>query len=422
VKQIQSNMTGSQQTLFTVTMDRLVYGGDAMGRLPDGRAIFVPYTLPGEEIRVRLVEEKRGHVRGELVEVLRPSPNRILPRYPQAEACGSCHYQHMPYELQLSTKAEILAEQLHRIARLKHPPVLPTLPSPRIWNYRNHIQLHVDHQGQLGYHEPRSKRVIPIHNDPLAEEPLNQLLPQLAVDPIPSLERISLRLGMDEDILLVLEANQPDAPDLSVEELDVSAVYLSPNGQLLMAGSDHVFMEAAGRAYKVSAQSFFQVNSQQASRMVTFLLEQLPLQPHMSVLELYSGVGLFSAHLAPRVARWVAVESSPSACADFVENLDEFDNVELFEAPVERTLSSLDIKPDLILADPPRSGLGSRVIPHILSSEAPLLAYISCDPATLARDARRLTEGGYRLEQATPIDMFPQTYHIESISLWRRTG
>jgi 23S rRNA (uracil1939-C5)-methyltransferase len=413
-------MTDSQKAIFTVKMDRLVYGGDAMGRLPDGKAVFVPYTLPGEEVRVRLVEEKRGHVRAELLEVLRPSPDRIPLRFPEEGACSGCHYQHMPYELQLSTKAEILAEQLHRIAGVDHPPVKPAIPSPKIWNYRNQIQLHVDEQGRLGYHEPRSRRVIPIQVDPLAEEPLNQLLPYLAIEPIPTLERISLRAGMDEDILLVLEANQPDAPDLSIEELDVSTVFISPGGQLLMAGSDHLFMEAAGRAYKVSAQSFFQVNSQQATRMVSYLLECLPLQPHMTVLELYSGVGLFSAWLAPHVKRLVAVEASSSACADFVENLDEFDNVELYEAPVEQTLPSMDIKPDLLLVDPPRSGLGARVIPHILSSKAPLIAYISCDPATLARDARRLLEGGYQLEQATPIDMFPQTYHIESISLWRR--
>ena len=413
-------MTNSQQPILTVTMDRLVYGGDAMGRLPDGRAVFVPYTLPGEQVHVRLVEEKRGHVRAELLEVLRPSPDRIPLRFPQAQSCGSTHYQHMPYELQLSTKAEILAEQLSRIAGLVDPSIRPTLPSPKIWNYRNHIQLHLDDQGRLGYHQPRSRRVIPIQNDPLAEEPLNQLLPYLAIEPLPGLQRIGLRLGAGDDILLVLEASQPDAPELSVEELDVSAVYQSPNGQLLMAGSDHLFMEAAGWSYKVSAGSFFQVNSLQASRMVAHLLEHLSLQPHMTVLELYSGVGLFSAQIAPHVGRLVAVEASSSACADFVENLDDFDNVELYEAPVEHALPSLDIKPDLLLVDPPRSGLGARVIPHILATQAPLLAYISCDPATLARDARRLSEGGYQLEHATPIDMFPQTYHIESISLWRQ--
>jgi len=411
-------MTDSNQVIFTVSMDRLVYGGDAMGRLPDGRAVFVPGCLPGEEVRVCMVEEKRGHVRGELLEVIRPSPQRIPPPHPRAEGC---HYQHIPYELQLSIKAEILGEQLRRIAGLEEPVVNPTLASPRTWNYRNNIQLHVDEQGQLGYHAARSNQVVPIQYDPLAEEALNQLLPFLAVEPLPSLERISLRLGMDEQILLVLEANEPDPPDFSVEELDVSAVYASPLGQLLMAGSDHLLMEVAGRVYKVSAGSFFQVNSLQAGRMVSFLLEHLPLQPHMTVLELYSGVGLFSARIAPCVARLVAVEASSSACADFVENLDEFDNVELYEAPVERTLPSLDIKTDLILVDPPRSGLGARVIPHLLACEAPFLAYISCDPATLARDARRLVAGGYRLEQVTPVDMFPQTYHIESISTWRRS-
>jgi 23S rRNA (uracil1939-C5)-methyltransferase len=116
------------------------------------------------------------------------------------------------------------------------------------------------------------------------------------------------------------------------------------------------------------------------------------------------------------------VEASSSSCADFSENLDEFDNVELYEAPVEMALPSLEIKPNLVLVDPPRSGLGARVLPHIISSEAPFLAYISCDPATLARDARHLLEGGYQLEKAIPIDMFPQTYHIESFSLWRRAG
>jgi 23S rRNA (uracil1939-C5)-methyltransferase len=390
-----------------------------MGRLPDGRAVFVPYTLPGEIARVRLVEQKRGHARAELLEVIEASPERIQPQTPAGAPCPGCHYQHMPYELQLSAKDAILREQLERIGALFDPPLLPALPSPKVWNYRNHIQLHMNEQGQLGYHEARSNQVIPVQRDPLAEEPLNEVLGQLDLEPVPGLERVSLRLGIGEDILLVLEASQPETPQLSIEELDVSAVYVSPNGELLMAGSDHTFMEAAGRDYKVSARSFFQVNSGQAGQVVPYLLERLPLQPRSTVLELYSGVGLFSTFIAPKVERLVAVESSTSAAADFVENLDEFDNVELYEAPVERALPALELKPDILLADPPRSGLGAKVIPHLLALQAPFIAYISCDPATLARDAARLARGGYRLEQITLIDMFPQTYHIESLSLWR---
>ena len=410
---------GIEEDIYTVKLESLVYGGDAMGRLPDGRAVFVPHTLPGEVARVRLVEQKRGHARAELLEVIEASPDRIQNAGPGGAPCPGCHYQHMPYPLQLSAKDAILREQLERIGGLVDPPLRPPIPSPEVWSYRNHIQLHMDEQGRLGYHEARGNRVIPIQRDPLAEQPLNEVLGQLDLEPVPGLERVSLRLGMEEDILLVLEASQPEAPELSVEDLDVSAVYVSPNGQLLMAGSDHVFMEAAGRAYKVSAQSFFQVNSRQASRMVAYLLERLLLDPGCTLLELYSGVGLFSAFFAPQVERMVAVEASPSAAADFVENLDEFDNVELYEAPVERALPGLEVKPDLILADPPRSGLGAKVIPQLLALESPLIAYISCDPATLARDASRLVGGGYRLEEITLIDMFPQTYHIESLSLWR---
>ncbi len=393
-----------------------------MGRLPDGRAVFVPNTLPGELARVRLVEQKRGHARAELLEVVEASPDRIPPETPGGEPCPGCHYQHMPYALQLSAKDAILKEQLERLGGVVDPPLLPPIPSPKIWNYRNHIQLHMDDQGRLGYHEARSNQVIAIQSDPLAEEPLNEVRAQLDLEPVAGLERISLRLGMEDDILLVLEASQPGAPGLSVEDLDVSAVYVSPGGQFVMAGSEHIFMQAAGRDYKVSAQSFFQVNSLQAGRMLTYLLGRLPLERHASVLELYSGVGLFSAFIAPRVERLVAIESSPSATADFVENLDEFDNVELYEAPVEQALPALDLKPGLVLADPPRSGLGAKTIPHLLALEAPVLAYISCDPATLARDAARLARGGYRLEEITLIDMFPQTYHIESLSLWRLEG
>jgi 23S rRNA (uracil1939-C5)-methyltransferase len=419
---VKAGEAGIEEDIFTVKLDSLVYGGDAMGRLPDGRAVFVPHSLPGEVVRVRLVEQKRGHARAELLEVIQVSPDRIQPEAPGGGPCPGCHYQHMPYALQLSAKNDILKEQLVRIGGLVDPPLRPAIPSPKVWSYRNHIQLHLDEQGRLGYHEARSNQVVPIQRDPLAEEPLNEILVQLDLEPVPGLERVSLRLGMEEDILLVLEASQPEAPALSVEELDVSAVYISPNGQLLMAGSDHIYMEAAGRAYKVSAQSFFQVNNPQASRLADYLLERIPLERGATFLELYSGVGLFSALIAPRVKRLVAVESSPSASADFVENLDEFDNVELYEAPVERALPALDLKPDLVLADPPRSGLGAKVLPHLLAMEAPRLAYISCDPATLARDAARLVQGGYRLEEITLIDMFPQTYHIESLSLWSYWG
>jgi 23S rRNA (uracil1939-C5)-methyltransferase len=406
------------RSIVTV-LDTLVYA--AMPWAASGWACSCRIPCRASSLRVRLVEQKRGHARAELLEVIEASPDRIQPQTPAGGApCPGCHYQHMPYELQLTAKDAIFKEQLERIGALFDPPLLPALPSPKVWNYRNHIQLHMNEQGQLGYHEARSNQVIPVQRDPLAEEPLNEVLGQLepgagarvgASKPAPG-DRRGHPAGL---------GSQPaGTPQLSVEDLDASVVYVSPKGQLLMAGSDHVYMQAAGRAFKVSAQSFFQVNTGQASQMVAYLLERAPLDQRTTVLELYSGVGLFSAFIAPRAGRLVAVEASESANADFVENLDEFENVELYEATVDRTLPGLEIQPDLILVDPPRSGLGPKVLPPLLALAAPHLIYISCDPATLARDAARLVEGGYQLEQITLFDMFPQTYHIESLSIWRR--
>ncbi len=181
-----------------------------------------------------------------------------------------------------------------------------------------------------------------------------------------------------------------------------------------------MIMEVLGRPFVVSAESFFQVNTLQAENMVRYLLEELPLRPETNLLEVYSGAGLFSAFLAPRVARLVAVEASPTACQDFETNLDEFENVELYEATAEEALPALNFQPDVVLVDPPRAGLGDRVVEAVLKMGAPTLCYVSCDPSTLARDAKELVKAGYSPGKITPFDMFPQTYHIESISVWKK--
>jgi 23S rRNA (uracil1939-C5)-methyltransferase len=221
-------------------------------------------------------------------------------------------------------------------------------------------------------------------------------------------------------VLINLESSRDEPPEMSVEELPVSATFTGPSGTVVLAGSDAITIEVLGRSFRVSAPSFFQVNLEIAARMVAHILEQLPHQGNMTLVELYSGVGLFSAFLAPRVKRLVAVESSPAACEDFVENLDEFENVELYEGSVEDILPHLNVHPNCVLADPPRGGLGPKVVQEIIKMNPVWIGYISCDPSTLSRDARRLVEAGYQLAQVTPFDMFPQTFHIESISIWKR--
>lgn len=414
----------SAERIFSVEFTALAYGGEALGRLPDGRAVFAPYLLPGETARVSLVEEKRGHARAELVELLRPSLERVKPRCAHFGECGGCHYQHMTYAAQLAAKTTIVREQLERLGGLENPPVRPIIPSAKESNYRNHVEFHLAPDGRLGYHRPRSEEVLSIRECHLPEAALNEIWPQLDFEAVSGLERIGLRLGEGEEVQLILESRDPQPLEFTVEGLPLSAVHLGPGGALTLAGSPALEMQVLGRRLRVSAASFFQANTRMAERLVEHILERIPqyaaLTPATTLVDAYCGVGLFSLFLAERVGRLAGIEESASACEDFCANLEAFDNMELYEARVEQALPALGFQPDIVLLDPPRAGLERRALEALLRLRPRLIVYVSCDPATLARDGRRLRERGYRLEEVTPFDLFPQTYHVECVSVWRR--
>lgn len=400
------------------------YGGDSLGRLQDGRAVFTPYAIPGEKIRVRLVEEKRGHARAELLEVLEPAAERIQPTCPHFQVCGGCHYQHMSYPAQLAAKTEILKDQLSRLGGLKNAEVKPIIASPLQTHYRNHVQFHLTPEGELGYYRFDNSSVLAIQECHLPEPVLNEIWPRLSFEPGQNIERIGLRCGVDEDVQMVLESSEPEPPDFLVEDLPISAIHLGPDGPYVLAGSYALPFQVLDKTFQVSAASFFQVNSWVAGSMVSHLLETIPqfqaLGQNTTLLDVYSGVGLFSAFFADKVGRIIAIESSPSATDDYVVNLDAYDSIELYEATAEAVLPSLDVRPDIVLVDPPRAGIDRRALDGLIRLQAPLIAYISCDPATLSRDIRRLTTAGYQLAQVTPFDMFPQTFHVEAIALMSR--
>jgi 23S rRNA (uracil1939-C5)-methyltransferase len=412
---------------FEVQLEKLTYGGNAMGRLPDGRAVFVPFGLPGELVRVRLVEEKKNFARAELLEVLEPSPERVAPRCKHFGECGGCHYQHMPYEAQIQAKTEILRDQLKRIGKIENPPVQPMMACLDPWYYRNHVQFHLIGDGRLGYVgvgfgdglRPSPSKIIPITECHLPEPALNALWLKLEFESAAPFERVSLRQGMEDDLMLILESEQTEPPEMELEA-GISVVHLTEQDVLVMAGEDHILMKVLGRVFRVSAGSFFQVNTVMAEKMVEYLLGKISL-PAQTILDVYCGVGLFSAFLAPKCARLIGIESSPSACEDFAVNLDEFDHVELYEGAAEEVIPALVGRignPSYVLLDPPRAGVDRRALDGVLQLAPHGIAYVSCDPSTLARDAARLIAGGYRLVDVTPFDMFPQTYHIESISIF----
>jgi 23S rRNA (uracil1939-C5)-methyltransferase len=406
--------------LYEVEIQTLVYGGDGLGRLPDGRAVFVPFCLPGERVRVRVIEEKPRHARAELVEVLSPSPQRIQPRCLHFGICGGCQYQHLSYEDQVLVKTAIVREQLQRIGGIADPPVKPAIPSPAPYYYRNNMQLHLTFDGKLGYYEARVLRVFGISECHLPEPDLNEVWPHLEMENFPGLERIELRLNAAGDALLVLESSQPEElPEMDLD-MPLSVVHLSPVGPIVMAGDDHIVMQVLGRPFYLSAGSFFQVNTSQAEAIVQYLLDHLPLTPDTVLMDVYCGVGLFSAFLAPHVGRLIGIESSPFASQDFAVNLDEFDHVELYEGAAEEVLPQLNVRPDIIIVDPPRAGLLPKALDALVNLQPALLAYVSCDPATLARDLKRLRRSGYELASVQPFDMFPQTAHVETVVLMSR--
>jgi 23S rRNA (uracil1939-C5)-methyltransferase len=411
-----------QATTFDIHLEKLTYGGDAMGRLDDGRAVFVPFGLPGERVRVRLTEEKRNFARGEIVELLEASPQRIVPRCKHFGVCGGCHYQHLTYEEQLKAKTEILRDQMTRIGKIENPPVQEMVASPSPWNYRNHVQFHLTEEGKLGYVRAEVPAVFSISECHLPEGFLNAIWPQLEFEPGTNIERVSLRAGKEFDSMLILESNSSEAPELEIEAC-ISVAHVFEENAVVIAGNDHVIISVLGRDFRVSATSFFQVNTAIAEKMVNHLIANLPITQSATLLDVYCGAGLFSAFLASKCERVIGIESSPSACEDFAFNLDEFDHVELYEGLAEDILPAIlerVANPLYAIVDPPRAGLEKRVVDGLLKLNPQMIAYVSCDPSTLARDAARLINGGYTLKDVTPFDLFPQTYHIESISLFEK--
>lgn len=410
--------------VFELELSGMAYGGAAVGRY-QGRAIFVPYAIAGERVRAEVVEDRRRYANARLVEVLVPSPDRVqspCPHFgPGPEGpCGGCQWQHIAYPAQLRFKQQVLAEQLRRIGGFADPPLRPPVPSPSPWAYRNQARFGVDQQGRLGYRALNSHRIVPIRECHILDPRLLELFQSLDLD-LPGLKSLTLRVGTASgELMMVMETEGDEPPELETD-LPVSVVlHLRDGTSAVLVGNSDIVEEVAGRAFHISAGSFFQVNTPLAEAMVERVLSCLALKGTETVLDAYSGVGLFTAHIAPHAARVIAIEADPAAVTDAEINLDEFSHIELYQAAVEDVLPTLEVTLDAAVLDPPRAGCAPAVLDALIRLGPPRLVYVSCDPSTLARDCQRLAAGGYRLAEVQLFDLFPQTYHIESISLLTR--
>jgi 23S rRNA (uracil1939-C5)-methyltransferase len=426
-----------------LTIEKLIYGGDGLARLPAdehgrGKAVFVPFVLPGEQVEASLLEEKPGFVRARAESVLQPSAQRIRPRCPYFLRCGGCHYQHAAYEHQLEIKGAILKENLRRIAKLELDTELQIHPSPP-WNYRNRTRMRVRPAAEfaLGYYQFGSHELLAVEECPISSPLINRAIATLwqagREGKTPEgLQEIEFFANAEDTQLLIegyclpearAEALKTWAQEVRDALPEVAGLVFFRQGTtraatnsepelLAVVGTGELVYKTEPASYRVSAGAFFQVNRHLISELVTVVTAE---HSGRTVLDLYAGVGLFSAALAQQFERVVGVESSPSSCADLERNAPA--NVKVVRATVEQYLKDVAgrMKTDFVVVDPPRSGLGVSVTRSLAVLGAPRLTYVSCDPATLARDLGGLLAGGYRVQQAHLVDLFPQTYHLESV-------
>jgi 23S rRNA (uracil1939-C5)-methyltransferase len=443
-----------------VELTDLAYGGDAVGRY-EGRVLFVPGGIPGERVRVDIVEERRGHARAALLEILRPAPERVEPSYPLLTDCG-CQWQHIAYPAQLTWKAHIVRQLLVRIGKQPDAVVHPTIGMPSgvsPWQYRNIALFSVGPEGEVGFKLTESHEVQDLEECALLHPALDMVYQRVrgklikyfgdslsemiqgftirgaigavnntsagVVKAVPTLLSLHARPGS------LIEAPQQLAHELITIAPGIVGVIVERVGGRygrVVAGQEFLTDTVLGRRFRVSADSFFQVNLVQTAALIEKALQMLDPQRSEIALDGYSGVGLFSAFLAGRSSRVIAIESQPSAVMDARANatLNNQNNITTLEGTLERILSQLHYRReriDVALVDPPRAGCHPKALQALQVLAPRNICYVSCDPSTLARDIATLCSGGrYRLVAAQPIDMFPQTYHIECVALLTRVN
>jgi 23S rRNA (uracil1939-C5)-methyltransferase len=384
-------------------VEKLVYGGDALARL-DGRVTLAPFALPGERIRAAAEREKPGLIHARTLAVLDPAPQRVAPRCPYFGRCGGCHYQHAGYEFQLEAKRAILAEELRRVGKIEPPEEIAVVAADP-WGYRNRAQLHIE-KGRVGYREARSHKLCAIDSCPIASPKINQTIGALAGMLRDSrwprfLRSVEIFTDERQVQLSVLETERPVARrffDWCAETI--------PG---LVAGA----LDYQDRV-RVSRNAFFQVNRYLADKLVEIALEGAGGE---TALDVYAGVGLFSLDLARRFRQAAAVESGAAAAGDLAFNAERagLANLRVERRTAEAYLDALERAPDFVLLDPPRAGLGKAVVQRLIDLRPPAVTIVACDPATLARDLAALLGAGYRIEKMTLVDLFPQTYHLETV-------
>ncbi len=375
----------------------------------EGQTINVAGGIPGEWVVARIFRYRRRRqqrVSAIVDSVLKPSADRVTPRCGYYGRCSGCQWQHITYATQLELKRNRIVKEFARYESLREVPVCDTRPAPAEFYYRNHARFTIRRSGQLGFSNRITRHFVRVEHCMLMSRAINEKVTEFQ-DRAGETTNMSIRVGVNTGDYLVQPTFQN--PDIGV-----------PSGQ------SHYTERMGETDLRIASPSFFQVNSEQAENLIDMVRSQLDLQSHHVLVDAYAGVGVFAILLAPFVGRAIAIEESASAVADGKSNAAGIENVEFVQLKTEEALadlvevSGLDDAPDAVILDPPRVGCHPGALESLLKLGPKRVAYVSCDPPSLARDLDILTRGGYLVSDVQPVDMFPQTYHVESVTALTR--
>lgn len=418
-----------------VRIEKLVYGGEGLAH-HEGHTVFAPFVLPDESVSIEPLETRKKFIRGRVSQIKTPSADRAVASCPYFGVCGGCNYQHIPYELQLRYKAEILRETLARLGRLRwEGPIVPHASPP--FGYRNRVQWKIgpDETGarEIGYFQAGSQKLCPIRQCPIASPRLNETLGAI-VDLLKSgklpaeLREIEVFADHDDDRLLLnldLDGANGAAADLAatfraaLPSVETTLVHDRRTDHFELVGPGYIKYRVGDATYRIGHLSFFQVNRFVLDELVRTVIGEARGK---LALDLFAGVGLFSVPLANRFERLIAVEANEAAARDLESNLQASGaaSPNLRQTTVEAFLEQWHERPDLVVLDPPRTGVAARALARLTKIAPQEIVYLSCDPATLARDLAILAGDaqnprGYQISELHLVDIFPQTYHIEAL-------
>lgn len=406
--------------LIEVTLESMAYGGSSLGHSGE-QVVFVPYTIPGEKVQARVVGQKGKTLFAEGVTLLESSADRVFPQCPHfgPAKCGNCQWQHIDYPAQLLMKQDVLADQIERIGGFVDAEVRAIIASPAVWGYNHHMTLLATGGGELGFASVTNGQttIFPINECLILHPDLIDLKGSLDLEQMTGLQALTLQIDSAGERMALLRMANDEAPEL-LSELPMSMNLLNDNDEPInLMGDLYATIQVGGRAFRVTAGSFFRPNLSQMDNLTAEVLHALDLKGREAVLDLYAGVGIYSAFIAQQARLVTMVDADPYAVNDAEVNLPE-EHIEIIEGLVEDVLPELEDHYDAAVVDPGDTGLSAAASDALVARRVPRIVYVSSNPSTLARDGKRLATRGYHLRYVQPLDLAPHTYAIDAVAVF----